>query len=117
VPTYYSIGHLCVPGGDTKSPGANTSSPTTKSPKTATCLPAPNWPSQRSLYDISGDKMKLILDFPTVGEPHYANAMPASLIKEKSVKFYKLEENNHPYVAKGEGQAKVVREGNKYTCT
>jgi len=27
------------------------------------------------------------------------------------VKFYKLEENEHPYVAKGEGESKVVRKG------
>ena len=45
------------------------------------------------LIDISGDKMKLLLDFPTIGEPHYAQAIPASLIKDKQVKFYKLAEN------------------------
>ena len=33
--------------------------------------------------------------------------------QKNSVKIYKIEENNHPYVAKGEGQAKVTREGNK----
>ena len=32
---------------------------------------------------------------------------------KKQVKIYKIEENKHPYVAKGEGQAKVEREGNK----
>ncbi len=30
-----------------------------------------------------------------------------------AVNWKKCEENNHPYVAKGEGQAKVFREGNK----
>jgi nitrous-oxide reductase len=30
-----------------------------------------------------------------------------------STKIYKIEENEHPYVTKGESQAKVVREGNK----
>jgi nitrous-oxide reductase len=40
------------------------------------------------LYDISGDKMKLLLDFPTTGEPHYAEAIPAAVIAPKSVKIY-----------------------------
>ena len=40
--------------------------------------------------------MKLLLDFPTIGEPHYAQAIPARLIKDKQVKFYKLAENTHP---------------------
>ena len=42
------------------------------------------------LIDISGDKMKMLLDFPTIGEPHYAQAMPASMHQGQSLKFYKL---------------------------
>ena len=57
--------------------------------------------------------MKLILDFPTTGEPHYAEAIPASLLMDKQRKIYKIEENTHPYAAKGEGQAKVERKGNQ----
>jgi nitrous-oxide reductase len=34
-------------------------------------------------------------------------------VAPKSVKIFKIEENNHPYVAKGEKEAKVFREGNK----
>jgi nitrous-oxide reductase len=40
-------------------------------------------------------------------------ACPAELITKNSLKIYKLEENQHAYVAKGEKEAKVVREGNK----
>jgi nitrous-oxide reductase len=64
------------------------------------------------LYDISGDKMQLILDFPTIGEPHYAQAVSADLIKNNSVKIFKINENANPYVSKGEKETKVVREGN-----
>jgi nitrous-oxide reductase len=64
------------------------------------------------LYDISGDKMQLLLDFPTIGEPHYAQAIPAELITKNEVKFFKIAENNHKYVAKNEKDAKVVRQGN-----
>jgi nitrous-oxide reductase len=55
--------------------------------------------------------MELLLDFPTVGEPHYAAGIPADLIKSKSKKFFRLEDNKHPYVAKSEEDTKVVRKG------
>ena len=55
--------------------------------------------------------MKLLLDFPTIGEPHYAQALPASLIKDRQVKFYTLAENTNPYVARSEAEAGVRREG------
>ena len=57
--------------------------------------------------------MQLLLDFPTVGEPHYAEAIPASLIKPNSVKFYRIEDNGHPYAAKGEKETRVERKGNQ----
>ena len=57
--------------------------------------------------------MQLLLDFPTTGEPHYAEAIPASLITPNSTKIYKIEENENPYVAKGEGKTKVERKGNE----
>ncbi|TNE60212.1 MAG: Sec-dependent nitrous-oxide reductase [Bacteroidetes bacterium] len=113
VPTYYSIGHLCVPGGDTKKPWGKYVIAYNKITKDRFLPTGPELTQSAQLYDISGDKMKLILDFPTIGEPHYANAVPADLIKDKSVKIYKLEDNKHPYVAKGEGEAKVERRGNE----
>ena len=113
VPTYYSIGHLCVPGGDTRKPWGKYVIAYNKITKDRFLPTGPELTQSAQLYDISGDKMKLILDFPTIGEPHYANAIPADLIKDKSVKIYKLEDNKHPYVAKGEGEAKVERRGNE----
>ncbi len=56
----------------------------------------------------------MILDFPSFGEPHYAQAAPGDLIRNNGqLKIFKIEENKHPYVAKGEAEIKVVREGNK----
>jgi nitrous-oxide reductase len=113
VPTYYSVGHLMVPGGPTAKPHGKYLVAYNKITKDRYLPTGPELCHTAQLFDISGDKMKLLLDFPTMGEPHYAEALPAALIKDKQVKFYKLEENTHPYAAKGEGEAKVVREGNK----
>ena len=112
-PTYYSIGHLCVPGGDSKKPYAKYVIAYNKITKDRYLPTGPELTQSAQLFDISGDKMQLILDFPTVGEPHYAQACPADLIKKNSVKFFKIEENANPFVAKGEGETKVVRTGNK----
>lgn len=113
VPTYYSIGHLSVMGGPTKKPYGKYMVAYNKITKDRYLPVGPELPQSAQLYDISGEKMKLLLDFPTVGEPHYAEAIPADKISKNAVKIYKIEDNQHPYVAKGEGQAKVERKGNK----
>ena len=113
VPTYYSIGHLSVPGGPTKTPHGKYVIAYNKITKDRYLPTGPELTQSAQLYDISGDKMRLLLDFPTVGEPHYAEALPASMIQANSLKIYKIEENEHPYAAKGEGQARVERKGNE----
>ena len=113
VPTFYSVGHLCVPGGDSKKPFGQYLIAYNKITKDRYLPTGPELSQSAQLYDISGDKMQLILDFPTIGEPHYAQAAPAELIAPNSVKIFKIAENNHPYVAKGEHETKVVREGKK----
>jgi nitrous-oxide reductase len=112
-PTYYSPGHLCIPGGDTRKPNGKYVIVYNKITKDRYLPTGPELSQAAQLFDISGDKMQLLLDFPTIGEAHYAQAVEASLIRDKSVKFFKIEENNHPYVSKGEGATKVIREGNK----
>ena len=113
VPTYYSIGHLCVPGGPTKNPHGKYVIAYNKITKDRYLPTGPELTQSAQLYDISGDKMKLILDFPTIGEPHYAEAIPASLISKNSTKIYKIEENANPWVAKGDNFARVERKGNE----
>jgi nitrous-oxide reductase len=113
VPTYYSIGHLSVPGGPTSKPHGKYVIAYNKITKDRYLPTGPELTQSAQLYDISGDKMRLLLDFPTVGEPHYAEAIPASLITPNSTKIFKIEENENPYAAKGEGQARVERKGNE----
>ena len=112
-PTFYSVGHLCIPGGDSKKPNAQYLIAYNKITKDRYLPTGPELAQSAQLYDISGDKMQLILDFPTIGEPHYAQAVAADVIKNKSVKFFKIDENTNPFVSKGEGETKVVRTGNK----
>jgi nitrous-oxide reductase len=113
VPTYYSVGHLCIPGGDSKKPNAKYMIAYNKITKDRYLPTGPELAQSAQLYDITGEKMQLILDFPTIGEPHYAQAISADLVKPNSVKIFKIDDNKHPYVAKGEKESKVVREGNK----
>jgi nitrous-oxide reductase len=112
-PTYYSIGHLCIPGGDSRKPNAKYVIAYNKITKDRFLPTGPELAQSAQLYDITGDKMKLILDFPTIGEPHYGQAVAADLISKNSVKIYKIEENKNPYVTMGEGKAKVERKGNE----
>lgn len=111
VPTYYSIGHLSVPGGPTKKPHGKYVIAYNKITKDRFLPTGPELTQSAQIYDISGDKMKLILDFPTIGEPHYAEAIPASMIMKNSQKIYKIEENEHPQAAKGDNFTRVERKG------
>lgn len=112
VPTYYSIGHLCVPMGDNIKPSGKYVIALNKITKDRYLPTGPELTQSAQLYDITGEKMKLLLDFPTIGEPHYAQACPAEIVTKHEVKFYKLAENKHKYAATNEKEAKVVREGN-----
>jgi nitrous-oxide reductase len=112
VPTYYSIGHLCVPMGDNVHPYGKYVIALNKITKDRYLPTGPELTQSAQLYDISGDKMRLLLDFPTIGEPHYAQAIPADIVRKREVKFFKLDDNASKYSAKNEKEARVVRQGN-----
>jgi nitrous-oxide reductase len=113
MPVYYSIGHLMIPGGDSKQPWGKYVLAMNKITKDRYLPTGPELSQSAQLIDISGDKMRMLLDFPTVGEPHYAQALPAAMIKEKSLKFHRLSENTHPEVSKSEAETGVRREGRR----
>jgi len=112
IPAYYSIGHLMIPGGDSMEPWGKYLVALNKVTKDRYLPTGPELCHAAQLIDISGDKMELLLDFPTVGEPHYAQAIPASILMPNSKKFYSLEENKHPFGIKSEKEARVERDGN-----
>ncbi|TXK73986.1 Sec-dependent nitrous-oxide reductase [Mesonia sp. HuA40] len=111
-PTYYSVGHLTIAGGNSREPDGKYMFAMNKITKDRYLPTGPELEHSAQLYDISGEKMELILDFPTHGEPHYAAAIKADKVAPNSKKFYKLSENTHPFAAKSEAETKVVREGN-----
>lgn len=113
MPAYYSIGHLSVVGGDSAKPYGKYLVALNKITKDRYIPVGKELSQSAQLYDISGDKAELLLDFPTVGEPHYAQMIPASLIKDKTDKIFQLEENKHPYATKNEKDARVERKGNE----
>jgi nitrous-oxide reductase len=112
IPTYYSIGHLMVPGGDTKKPDGKYVVALNKITKDRYLPTGPELAQSAQLIDITGDKMKLLLDFPTIGEPHYAQAILASAIKDKQMRIFDLAGNNDPFAVKTEKDTRVERKGN-----
>nr|AWJ66345.1 nitrous-oxide reductase [uncultured bacterium] len=111
VPTYYSVGHLMIPGGDSQQPWGQYVVALNKITKDRYLPTGPELAHSAQLYDISGDRMRLILDFPTIGEPHYAQALPAELIRDRQVQIYELSENLNPHAIATESEARVERVG------
>ncbi len=111
IDAYYSIGHLMITGGDTRNPDAKYMVGLTKTAKDRYLPTGPKQNHPAQLYDISGDKMELLLDFPTIGEPHYAQGIRADKIMANNKRIYELEDNNHPHKAMTR-DTRVERDGN-----
>ncbi len=110
-PTYYSVGHLMIPGGNSAKPFGKYVVAMNKITKDRYLPVGPEMEHSAQIYDISGEKMELLYDFPTHGEPHYAAGIPADLIAPKSKKIYRLDENKHPYAVLSPDKARVERKG------
>ncbi len=110
-PVYYSVGHLMIPGGNSAHPWGKYLVAMNKITKDRYLSTGPEVCQSAQLFDITGEKMKLLLDFPTIGEPHYAAGCPKDLLHDKTTKIFKLEENKHPYATHSEADAKVFRKG------
>lgn len=111
IPAYYSIGHLMIPGGDSRKPWGEYVVALNKITKDRYLPTGPELAHAAQLIDISGDKMELLLDFPTMGEPHYAQGIAAELVTANQTKIFPLEENTHPYATTSQKDTKVERDG------
>ncbi|MFT5861729.1 MAG: nitrous-oxide reductase [Flavobacteriales bacterium] len=112
-PTYYSVGHIMIPGGNSAKPFGKYAIALNKITKDRYLPVGPEMEHSAQIYDISGEKMELLYDFPTHGEPHYAAGIPAELLAPKAKKIYRLDENKHPYAVTSPDQARVERKGNE----
>ncbi len=110
-PCYYSVGHLMIPGGNSRKPFGKYVLAMNKITKDRYLPTGPEVTQSAQLYDISGEKMELLLDFPTVGEPHYAAGIAADIVKKNSKKIYKLDENKHKYATLSDNDVRVERNG------
>jgi len=109
--TYYSVGHLMIPGGNSRKPFGKYVVAMNKITKDRYLPTGPEVTQSAQLFDISGEKMELLLDFPTIGEPHYAAGIPAEIVAANSKKIYSLTENKHKYATTLDADARVERNG------
>ncbi len=112
IPVYYSVGHLMIPGGDSREPSGKYLVALNKMTKDRYLPTGPELAHSAQLIDISGDKMEMLLDFPTMGEPHYAQAIAADKLMGNQVQMFQLTENTHPYAINSEAEARLERDGN-----
>ena len=112
-PCYYSVGHVMIPGGNSAEPFGKYVVAMNKITKDRYLPTGPEVTQSAQLYDITGEKMELLLDFPTIGEPHYAAGIPADIVKANSRKIFKLDENKHKHATLNNGDARVERDGNE----
>ena len=113
IPVAYNIGHLLVPGGDSAKPFGEYVVALNKLSHGRHLNVGPSQPESSQLIDISGETMRLLYDAFTEPEPHYAQAIPASMLSP--IEVYPLEENDHPHKVTEVGQAEVTRQGNNVT--
>ncbi|MGB5274403.1 MAG: nitrous oxide reductase, partial [Flavobacteriaceae bacterium] len=112
-PCYYSVGHLMIPGGNSRKPFGKYVVAMNKITKDRYLPTGPEVTQSAQLYDITGEKMELLLDFPTIGEPHYAAGIPAEKLTARSRKIFELGDNRHPYATTSDANVKVERNGNE----
>jgi len=78
----------------------------------------PLHPQNLQLIDISGDKMKVLSDTPTIGEPHNSMMIPTEMLQawtvypEVGFDPIKMAKSDH---ATDQGQESVKRDGNTVT--
>ncbi len=78
---HYNIGHLQAPGSNTTKPYGKYLVALNKWSVDRYPAMGPLHPQNLQLIDVSGPKMVLLSDTPTIGEPHNSQVMPTELLQ------------------------------------
>ncbi len=109
IPVSYSVGHLCVAGGDTAHPDGKYLVSLNKLSHGRHLSVGPSQPESSQLIGIEEEKMKLLYDAFTEPEPHYAQMIRAT--KLHPIEVYPKEENRNPLAIWDVKDAGVSRNG------
>ncbi|MFN8600971.1 MAG: Sec-dependent nitrous-oxide reductase [Candidatus Binatia bacterium] len=118
VPVQYNIGHLQAPGSNTKKPWGKYIVALNKWSVDRFPPLGPLHPQNLQLIDISGDKMKVLSDTPTIGEPHNSMMIPTEMLQawtvypETGFDALTMAKSTH---ATEQGKEAVRRDGNTVT--
>jgi nitrous-oxide reductase len=115
---HYNIGHLQAPGSNTKKPWGKYVVALNKWSVDRFPPLGPLHPQNLQLIDVAGDKMRLLSDTPTIGEPHNSMIIPTELLQAwttyPEVGFDPITMAQSPH-ATAQGQEAIKREGNVVT--
>ena len=81
ISVHYNIGHLQAPGSNTRSPYGKYVVALNKWSVDRYPALGPLHPQNLQLIDVTGEKMTLLSDTPTIGEPHNAQMIPVELVQ------------------------------------
>jgi nitrous-oxide reductase len=120
VSVHYNIGHLQAPGSNTKKPWgkyvvALNKWSVDRFPPVGTLHP-----QNLQLIDVSGPKMKLLSDTPTVGEPHNSMIIPTEMLQPWTTypeTGWDAVAMAHSKYAVEQGKESIKRDGNTVTVT
>jgi nitrous-oxide reductase len=109
MPTHFSTGHLVVAGSDTAHPYGKWCVAMNKLSAGRHVNVGPSQPESSQLIDITGEKMKMVMEAYTEPEPHFAQILKVSDVEPTEV--YPKQENKDPAAVWDKTQTGVTRTG------
>jgi nitrous-oxide reductase len=114
IPVSFSIGHLAIPGSDTRHPYGKYLVAMNKLSHDRHLSVGPSQPETSQLIDITGQKMVMLYEAFTEPEPHFAQMVLASVLHP--IEVYPKEENHDKDAIWRAQDASVTRSGTTVTA-